>query len=92
MKWDMQIWRDFLHHPSAIARPFIDLTETLMAEDIGMFSDSSKNPKLGTGAICGKQWIMQQWDENFVLKNDPSIEYLELYGVVLAVFTWYRNL
>ena len=53
-----------------------------------------KNPKLGIGAICGSAWLFKQWDEQFMIKNNPSIEYLELYGVLAAVLSWihlFRN-
>ena len=37
---------------------------------------------------------MIRWDSEFILKNDPSIAYLELYAVTVAVLNWihkFRN-
>ena len=59
-----------------------------------MFSDSSKNAKLGFGATCGRSWMFSQWDEDFIENNDPSIAYLELYALTAGVMQWihrFRN-
>ena len=46
------------------------------------------------GAWCINDWIVQKWDPDFMLKWQPSIEYLELYAVTVAVMCWidrFRN-
>ena len=53
-----------------------------------MLPDASKNPKLGFGGLCGKSWMYKQWDEQFIKQKDPSIEYLELFGVLATVLNW----
>ena len=55
-----------------------------------MYSDTSRNFKLGFGAYCGPEWTFGQWDENFCAMAQPSIKYLELFAVTVAVINWLR--
>ena len=88
IKKDLQVWDEFLASPDAYARPFVDLTK-FTAEDIGMFSDASKSlVSGGLGAICGDQWTYAPWNYEFLKQKDISIEYLELFAVVVAVKLW----
>ena len=87
VKMDLEIWRAFLLNSSAYSRPFSDFTE-LTALDIDFFTDSSANPELGCGGVCNKQWFVMAWDSVFVINNRPSINYLELYAVTIAVMLW----
>ena len=94
MRLDLEVWRTFLYSPSVYLRPFLDCSKTLLATDIGMYSDATKNTELGFGAICRRHWMMHQWNTEFVKQVDPSIEYLELYAVLAAVLAWihkFRN-
>ena len=88
MRLDLEVWRTFLYSPMVYSRPFLDCSKTLMATDIGMYSDVTKNPELGFGAICGEDWMMYKWNIEFVKLVDPSIEYLELHAVLAAVLAW----
>ena len=68
------------------------LPGVLIADEIDMYSDASG--KIGMGAVCGASWMYQVWDEKFIRKHKPSIEYLELYAVTAAVIAWihrFRN-
>ena len=59
-----------------------------------MFSDSFRNYQLGFGGICQSFWMFMKWDHQFMLENDPSIAYLELYPVLATVMNWvyrFRN-
>ena len=92
MRSDLQMWLTFLKHPSVYSRPFLDFSNYLVADEIDMYSDASG--KIGFGALCGKDWMFQTWDEYFIKRYKPSIEYLELYGVTAGVLTWihrFRN-
>ena len=81
---DLEIWERFLQTPSVYARHFMsdNIASTL---DIDMYSDMAKSYKRGFGAYCNKSWIARKWPKNFIEDCDPSIEYLELYGVMTAV-------
>ena len=71
-------------------RPFLDCFEQT-AEDIDMYSDASGSVDKGFGAYCGPSWIFKCWDRTWMLEENPSIEYLELYAVTMAIKLWLRN-
>ena len=85
MKMDLELWLTFLRYPSIYARSFLDLSKSVSSFDVDFFTDASANPKLGCGGICGKNWFIMQWDEKFIKKYEPSINYLELYALTVAV-------
>ena len=88
MRLDLELWRTFLNHQMIFSRSFMDVTKIYTAQEVEFYSDASKNPKLGMGAVCQNSWIMQQWNESFIRQKDPSIEYLELYALGIAVVQW----
>ena len=88
LRADLTMWKQFLYDHTVFACPFLDLNEHLIADQIDMYSDSSKNALLGFGAMCQSSWMYGQWDHDFIKNNDPSIEYLELWVVVAGVLTW----
>ena len=88
LKNDLKMWLKFLQSPEVFSRPFLDFGPCINAQEICLFTDASKNAKLGAGGVCGNSWFMTRWDEQFILKNNPSIEFLELYAVAVAVVAW----
>ena len=88
-KLDLMIWKGFLLHPSAVNRNFLDL-EVWSAENVDLFSDASKNPNLGFGAYCGTEWTAGRWNKSFMLAEDPSIEFLELFAVAVGILNWIK--
>ena len=86
MRADLTMWLTFLQHPTVFSRPFLDFSKTLVADEIDMYSDASG--RIGLGAVCGCNWMTQTWPKEFLDKNKPSIEYLELYAVVAGVLRW----
>ena len=88
-KLDLATWKFFLEMPEAYCRAFIQ-PELLMAEVLDMYSDASRNFKLGFGAFCGTEWSFGQWDYDFCEEQQPSIEYLELFAVVVGVMNWLK--
>ena len=94
MKMDLNMWKCFLNHSSAYSRDFADFDTSIVSEEISMYSDASANKKLGCGGYSENQWFILQWEESFIETFNPSINYLELYAVTIAVFLWlhkYRN-
>ena len=92
MRQDLTMWLTFLQHPSVFCRHFLDFSTWLVADEIDMYSDASGT--IGMGAICGSSWMYQEWNKLFLDKCNPSIEYLELFGVTAAVLSWihrFRN-
>ena len=88
---DMQVWLQFLEHPSVFARPFLDFSQDLAASDIEFYTDASRNFTLGAGGICQNSWFSLKWDWNFMCKNQPSIAYLELYAVTVGILLWIQR-
>ena len=94
LKDDCRMWIEFLQssHKSAYYRPFIDFNQICCAKQLRFFTDAAKGQNLGFGGIFNKHWIVGQWEPDFIKQEDPSIEFLELYGVVIAVFAWHQEL
>ena len=90
MREDLRMWLSFLESPLAFSRPFIDFNSTLTATVLNWFTDATKNSILGFGGYCGDCWFATQWGD-FVTECDPSIEYLELYAVTIAVLLWLKK-
>ena len=88
MKMDLELWTTFLNHPSIYARSFMDLNVQITSEDVDFYTDASANPNLGCGGICGRNWFILQWNESFVKKYKPSINYLELYALTMGISLW----
>ena len=86
MRDDLRMWLTFLQQPLVFCRPFLDFSTVIIADEIDMYSDASG--KIGMGALCGSHWMYCFWPENFLGACNPSIEYLELFGVTAAVLTW----
>ena len=91
MRLDLRMWLRFLNHQSAYSRSFFDTTSVTKADQINFFTDASRNYRLGCGGICGKSWYALQWDPTFIQYCNPSINYLELYAVVVGVLLWIEN-
>ena len=66
----------------------VDLLSCETAEDLFFYTDASKKSSCWIGAVFRRQWLFSQWEEGYIAKFDPSIGYLELYGVVVTILTW----
>ena len=91
---DLEMWLEFLNHPGIFTRHFIDLDRTITSVDVEFYTDASANAFLGCGGISENDWYILQWDDKFINTNRPSINYLELYAVSVAVILWmhkYKN-
>ena len=84
---DLLMWQRFLSSANVFSRDFADFSGT-EAEDILMYSDASRNFQKGFGAWCNQSWTLGAWDYKFMYDNEPSIEYLELFAVTVAVKLW----
>ena len=94
MKDDLRTWLEFLSHPGIFSRGFADFDLNLTSVDIDMYTDATANETLGCGGYSETNWFILQWDEKFIINFRPSINYLELYAVTIAIFNWinkYQN-
>ena len=83
---DLWVWRCFLLHPQIFNRPFLDMCNLVTSQDIDIYSDASG--KIGFGAYCGSSWTYSAWSKEFIEQEQPSIEFLELYAVVVGILLW----
>ena len=51
-------------------------------------TDASRNSQLRCGGVCGEEYFIMQWKEDFIEKEQPSIAYLELYGLAVGILSW----
>ena len=86
---DCLVWKKFLldHSNVGICRPFVDFAAE-SSKMLNFASDASKSRVLGMGAVFNNHWIIAQWPEGYISDLDPSIEFLELYALTMAVLTW----
>lgn len=94
MRDDCAVWIKFLNSPQAVSRPFMDFDTKILAEDIGLFSDASRAQE-GRGFGCYYRelgaWTRELWEKQFIQKFDPSIQFLELYALAVAIKLWGYN-
>ena len=94
-KFDCKVWLMFLTHPEfhrVVNRPMIDVDAFKVSEQICFYSDASVAKELGFGCIYNSSWIFKQWEPNSIADCEPSIEFLELYGLIAGVLTWQKQL
>ena len=89
---DLEMWHTFLTNQAAFKRPFLDLCNKVTSVELDMYSDASgSKTKGGFGAYCGKKWVAGSWDATFILNENPSIEYLELFALTAGVLLWIKD-
>ena len=86
---DLLVWKNLLENPLSHYGPFMDYS-CIEASVLDMYSDASRNYKLGFGAYCSTEWTFGQCENDFCNKVKPSIEYLELFGVLVGVLNWIK--
>ena len=59
---------------------------------VEIYMDASANPNLGWGVWSGKQWMWNGWEPQFLASFQPSNDFLEMYAIVVAIYTWTPNL
>ena len=88
---DCHMWIEFLSNPgmTGMCRPWIDLNRFETSRILNFFSDASASASSGGfGAILGCRWIGGYWGCQFITNENPSIEFLELFGLVAGILTW----
>ena len=61
MRSDLAMWLEFINHPTAYAREFMDFSKLWYASEILMFSDATKRAGLGFGGVCENSWMRGTW-------------------------------
>ena len=90
-KQDCRVWVKFLCSTSQkICRPFVDF-DGKQGEVLNLASDTAKSDKLEMGATFNDRWLFMAWGTTFIRQMDPSIEFLELYALTMAIVTWEKD-
>lgn len=85
-KADIRMWNYLLHHWNGISM-FLD-NEHTQASDLHLYTDASGT--LGFGGYFQGKWFASAWDPALRedLESEPSIEFQELYPIVVAAILW----
>ena len=89
---DCKVWQYFLQHANKVqlCRQFCEFQDnsSVTFKTLDIYLDASLNASLGFGAIFQNKWIVGQWPQKFVKTYKPSIEFLELYALAMALMVW----
>ena len=91
LKMDLRVWQHFITHPTIFCHPFTDFRVESTIKLLDLYTDASENFKLSCRGCFKNKWFFIRWDEAFMCEHEPSIEYLELYAVTVAVVLWVAN-
>ena len=83
VKRDLSMWRKFIQEYGGWT--------TILTPDtpvVHVFTDAATTPHLGWGAWWDTAWMWDQWDAKFMHQQQPSIDFLELFAVLVAVYAW----
>ena len=85
---DMRMWKSFL-----VWQPIISNAER-SHNAVEVFSDATGNPLLRWGAFFPAQglWMYQKWDLVWFQEYNPSIDFLELYALLVGMVMWAPHL
>ncbi len=86
LKKDLRVWQELLSRRE-LATLFCDVLKT-RADDIQFLTDASGNERKGWGVYLVGKWSQGVWPQEFLQQCNPSIAWLELYPIVLAVKAW----
>ena len=66
MRLDLEMWREFLYHPSIFCCPFADFSIDFDAKEIDFYTDTGG--KVGYGGVSGNDFMWGIWDQDFLEK------------------------
>ena len=91
---DAIMWKIFLQNADAyqLCHPFVDLDDQDSNIVLPFYSDVAKKVGLGLGAVYDNQWLFAKWNDDFIMNQDPSIEFLELLALTAAVLAWEEDI
>ena len=92
---DCAVWELFLMNKeiSTLCRPFLDVDIFKTSKELDFTTDAAAGEHLGAGCVFGTSWTSLRWPSGFMRQvPKPSIEFLELYALVMAVYIWSERL
>ena len=91
-KSDCSMWLNFLSDQSVVNRPFMDLSKSVISQELNFYTDSSGSERLGFGIIFMNRWSFGKWEPGFIKRYNPSIQFLELFALCVGIFIFQENL
>ena len=89
VRMDLECWKMFLTSQEVVARPFFHFDDSIADVDINLYTDASRNPRLGCGGVFdNKHWFIMQWESNIIKHYNLSIAFLELYAAAVGILSW----
>ena len=85
---DLKIWLQFLQQPRSYSRSFFQFNNMITYAPQFFYTDAAGSANLGCGGVCDSEYFVLQWDEDFITKKKPSINYLELYAITIGILSW----
>ena len=90
---DCHMWLHFLNNTGScdqkLCRPFTDFHGLYSGgEQLCFYSDASLAENRAMGVVFENYWLVAMWDKGFIKQHKPSIEFLELYALTVAILTW----
>ena len=86
MRKDLKVWLRLLENTS-VGMPFVDCVE-VPGEQLNLFTDASGSGVKGSGCYFDGQWMQGKWPQGFLEEHKPSIAWMELYTLTVAMVTW----
>ena len=83
VKGDLVMWKQFIQDYGGWT-----LIITTTTPVLHLFTDAATMVELGWGAWWGMAWTYDNWDPQFMWLNMPSIDFLKLYAVLVALQVW----
>ncbi|XP_052214344.1 uncharacterized protein LOC127833226 [Dreissena polymorpha] len=91
IKLDLMMWKQFFVNFNGI-RVFHDRFWSYN-DDVELFTDSAGGEGMGFGVYFAGKWMSERWpDEWFKHGYTTDITVLELFPIVVAIFTWGKEL
>ena len=89
---DLLLWSSFLCQ-FKVWLPILDHQQCKKAS-MSVFTDASANPKLGWGIYIPSHgyWSYGRWDQQFFKQYQPSIDFLEMYAILIFLDIKAKNL
>lgn len=93
LRADLLTWKEFLRLDLSLCRPFMDLSHTLIADELDLYTDACKSTELAAfGLVYKDKWTYGKFPEWVALTESVTIQTLEMFAVMTAVVMFSQEL
>lgn len=79
------MWLELFELGSTVCRPFMDFSETLLADQLNFYTDASLAADKGIGGVYNQSYFYGKYQQGFIDSCQPSIEFCELLAVTIGI-------